>query len=76
MKKTLLEIVNMTDEELLEYYNSRELLNEGVSEMEDEFLGEMTEEELIAKYHLIPASKVDIVIDNMIKEAIGFADKR
>ena len=62
-KKKLIEIVNMSDEELLEYYNSRELLNEGIDEIEDEYLGEMTEEELVNKYHLISDANAKILIE-------------
>ena len=62
-KKKLIEIVNMSDEELLEYYNSRELLNEGVNEIEDEYLGAMTEEELVRKYHLISDANAQSIIE-------------
>lgn len=62
-KKKLIEIVNMPDEELLEYYNSRELLNEGVGEIEDEYLEAMTEEELVNKYHLISDANAQKIIE-------------
>ena len=62
-KKTLLEIVNMSSDELLEYYNSRQFIYESES-CEEEFLGEMTQDELVSKYRLISDADTQEIIEN------------
>lgn len=61
-QKTLIEIVNMSSDELLEYYNSRQFINESDS-CEEEYLGVMTQEELVSKYRLISDADTQEMIE-------------
>ena len=61
-QKTLIEIVNMSSDELLEYYNSRQFINESDS-CEEEYLGVITQEELVSKYRLISDADTQEMIE-------------
>ena len=63
MKKNLQEIVRMSSEELLEYYSSLDMHSDIMMHNSEEFLGVMTQEELIAKYQLIPDSGAIEILD-------------
>ena len=54
----------MSDDELLDYYKSIEMLCEDNEATEEEFLGYMSEEELCERYHLIPQRIADEIIES------------
>ena len=56
MIKSLQEIVRMSSEELIEYYTLLHMYSDTMMHNPEEFLGVMTQEELISKYQLIQNS--------------------
>ena len=65
MKKSLADIVKMKNEELSEYYHSRQLLNEGMDDMPEQI--EMPLDEFVKRYNLVSDSEAQRIIDSIIE---------